>query len=348
MASAFVDHNQRDKIRFAVGLFLAMAIPLSFPWTLAYITPVFAAILLRNGGPFMGLKMAAILIVILGLAVIVGSILSHTVIHLPGITFMLIALIVFHIYHYAAGQGSPIISLLALVGVVLLPFLALISAEISSKVGLSIFGSGSFAIILVCIMYGLLPGPDGNTGAKPVKEKPHPVLQLRSTIISSLIAVPMIFLFYLGQLNSDAVVLIMIIILAQNPALEAGVKGSIMLIAGNILGGICALVYYNFMIIAPNYLFLLLSLMVICLIFANAVLSGSPLTPVYQNAITAFFILSYPILTSDAGGLEKTITRIVHIMIVGIYIVGISSLLHWLYDRSTYWRQHKYLVRQDA
>jgi MFS family permease len=337
LTSLLSDPNTRAKLRFALGLFISMMLALSIAWPLAVVTPIFVGIFLTKGSPFFGLKGGLVLIVIAGASCFVGAVIGNYLIHLPFVAICIISLLVFRIYYYGAGSGSPFVSLMGLIGVVALPIMAQQSPQLSNVFAISMFFGIALSIVLTTVMHGLLPDVNGPTSNPEQEEKPllpDQGSRLRSTFISTAIVLPAVFFFFAFELVGGALILLLVLIMAQNPALDAGIKGSVVMLVANLIGGILAVFYYNFLVIVPEYSFLVISILLSLLMFATVIFSDKSYAPLFGSALTTFLLLTFLSTTGDGDGSDaRFVARIIQIGLASIYIVCVSSLVNWLFER---------------
>ena len=125
--------------------------------------------------------------------------------------------------------------------------------------------------------------------------------------------------------------LLFIAMLAQQPDVKIGVKGSMALIIGNTAGGVAAIVFYNLLIAVPDYVFLILLTILFSLFFGERIFSGKPMAGLYAAAFSTVILLVGS-TTGDFGGDagSKFYIRIVQIIAAAVYIVGVFTLLEFL------------------
>ena len=97
--------------------------------------------------------------------------------------------------------------------------------------------------------------------------------QIRSAAISTLVVLPVIIVFFTLKMTNELLVLLFIAMLAQQPDVKIGVKGSMALIIGNTAGGVAAIVFYNLLIAVPEYVFLILLTILFSLFFGEKIFS---------------------------------------------------------------------------
>ena len=335
-----IDDLERARLRFAIGVFLSMALALSIAWPLAVVTPIFVGIFLTKGNPFFGLKGGGVLLITVALACFSGSLIAHYLIHLPFIALSIISLSMFLIYYYSAGEGNPFVSLMGLIGVAALPIIAQQSSDASDVFGVALFFGFGLSIAICTIMHGVLPDtpPSIETRSKKntsVKPPPNSEEQLKSALMSTAIVFPAVAFFFINELAGGALIMLLILIQAQNPALKAGVNGSVGLFLANLLGGGMAVAYYTLLKMVPDYMFMLLSTGTTILFLTSIIFSQKSYAPLFGSALTTFLLLTWLSTTAEGDGSDvRFFSRMVQITIACLYVVCASDLMNWLFKKS--------------
>ena len=324
-------------LRFTLGVTLSFAVSLAVTWPLYYITPIFVAKFLGSPAPCPTLRMGIIFSLVIALGCATGLAVSLVTGQYPVVCLLTIAILLFHIFYANVRGSSPLVVMFFLLGVTAIPLMGLESFALATAVAGGLLLSASLALIFVWIAYGLIPDRVGTTQVSAPKKEQSTLSsheQIRSAAISTLVVLPVVVLFYTYKMTDLLLVLVFIAILAQQPDIKLGIKGSIGLIAGNTLGGLVAIGFYNLLIAVPSFVFLILMTVVVALLFSEQIFSGKPRAGLYTAAFSTLILLIGS-TTGDFGGdaASKFYTRIVHIVIAATYIVGTFAFLELLSRR---------------
>jgi DUF2955 family protein len=334
MFATFKENPQQTALmRYAVGVFLAMALAMSIAWPLAVLTPMFASMFLSKGVPFIGFKGGFKIVLVVIVSGIVGTLISQYLIQIPFLALSSICLFIFYIYYYAAGQGSPFVAVIGSIGIIALPILGQQSSGASGLFGLYLFGGISLTVGIVIAMHGLLPTPQPvlSPKVKSSVTNSDKRKQLVSALTSSAIVLPAIFLFFLGELVNSLLVLLLIVIMAQDNDADTGLRASIGLLAANFLGGAISVAYFYILTTTLDYGFLLLSLAAMVLLFGHVIFSDKPIAKLCSSAMTTFLLLTWSSLTSDGDSADaQFFSRMFQIMLATLYLIGARNLVNWI------------------
>ncbi|MEW6997709.1 DUF2955 domain-containing protein [Colwelliaceae bacterium BS250] len=330
-------HQQTDDairiIRFTIGVTIAIAIAFGFNWPLAFIAPVFVTKFLGNRGSKLPFKALVAVLLVSTAAFIVGILLTKFLLPFPVVFILMMTLMIFLVSYWGYSGGNEFVITMLLVGFTLVPMLGLLHQEIASIVTVSFLFSCLVALLITMVMHELVPDKqDVITEQKKDKLQIENIAtRFQLALLSCIIIMPVvIFFFYLG-LSSSILILIFVAILAQKPDLLIGLKGAKALMVGNTLGGIIAIIMYNFLTVAPTYTFLLLVFAFASIYFARLIFSESPLSPLYAMAFTTVIVLIANGTLGDASAGEKFYTRIIQIGCACGYVIFATYITRpWL------------------
>jgi hypothetical protein len=212
-----------------------------------------------------------------------------------------------------------------LMGVTAIPLVGLQSIGLALIVVKGLITSGTIAVIFTIALFWLIPEVvERKTSPKKVEvEKP-----LQSAVISTLVMLPLVIIFYTFSLTGGILIFVFAAILAQTPDLTAGLRSSTGLLIANALGGLFAIAIYNLLVIVPEFVFLLLLIFVVSLFFAQKIFSDDPYAALYSTAFTAVLLLignSMGVVSGSAAA--NFMARIFQIMAAATYIVSAFYIL---------------------
>jgi hypothetical protein len=321
------DFNSRA-MRLALGITVGFGVAQMADWQLSYLLPIFLSMLLT--GPRIDLKMGIGFIIVILIGSMLGMLLTWTVVQLPLVCLLVISLLMFHIF-YAANKGlSPLLVVMLLMGVTAIPLVGLQSSALAWMIvrGLSI--GGTLAVVFAMIFFWLIPEvevTDKAVAAASQVESPF-----RSALISMLVILPLVILFYTFSLTGGILVFVFAAILAQTPDLTAGIRGSAGLLIANAFGGVFAIIMYAFLVAVPEFVFMLLLILIVSLMFGQKIFSTSPYAALYSTAYTAVLLLvGNSMGDTSASAAENFVIRIMQIMMAAIYVVSAFYILSRLF-----------------
>jgi hypothetical protein len=310
-------------LRFITGVTLGFMVAQLLDWQLAYIMPVMLSMLLS--GPTIDVKTGALFIAVILGGCLFGLLLSMSVINYPLLCVLLFGLLLLHIYRAGNNGLSPFAVIMLIMGLMVIPLLGLPSLQLSWMLVKGLATSGLVAVGIAIIFFSVFPVTPDPVPAEP----PHRILSADlAAVISTLVILPLMVIFYTLFWVDLIVVLLFSAILAQNVNLAASAKGGAALVGANLLGGVAAVIVYNLLVMAPDPLFLLALIALASAVFAPRIFSDDPIAPLYSSAFSAVLLLvgsSISSETKDAS--EAFITRIFQIFLAAVYVAGSFALL---------------------
>ena len=182
----------------------------------------------------------------------------------------------------------------------------------------------------ICCFRGRQPrGPIPGKCRKPAGLEP--AYAARVAISDTLVLLPLLVAFIVGGDTNNIVILIISLSLLREiePAHSGRVAGGLLL--GNILGGVLAVLAYQFVLLADSFLFFTLIVLVMGLWFGNRIARGGTNAPVYAVAFGTFLLILGMGITPLPGGSEELFAiRIFKIALASLYAVGALSLVYRL------------------
>jgi hypothetical protein len=325
------DPNVIRILRFTLGVTLSVATSFLIAWPLFFVTPIFVAKFLGSPAPCPDFRAGLVVTMVIGIGCGVGLALTYFTINYPIVCILSVAIMMFHIFYANMRGVSPLIVAFLLIGITAIPLVGMESFSLATSIAGGLMLCGGLAFVFVWIAHGLIPDRVSAMGATAAPAA-HPPMsdreQIRSAAISTLVVIPVVLVFFTVKMTDMLLVMVFIAMLAQQPDVKTGAKGSMGLIIGNTAGGIAAIVFYNLLVAVPNFIFLILLMLLFGLVFGERILSGKPMAALYATAFSTVILLVGS-TTGDFGGDagSKFYTRIVQIILAGAYIVGAFYLL---------------------
>ena len=335
--SQWLDTTDPDVIRilrFTFGVTLSVAASFAFAWPLFFVTPIFVAKFLGSPAPCPDFRAGLVVTLVIGIGCGVGLAVTYFTVNYPIVCLLTIAILLFHIFYANVRGVSPLVVAFLLIGITAIPLMGTVSFSLATSITSGLMLSGGLAFVFVWIAHGFIPDrvTEASKAAAPAA---HPPMsdreQIRSAAISTLVVLPVIFIFFTFQMNNMLLVMIFIAMLALQPDVKTGAKGSAALVIGNTAGGIAAILFYNLLVAVPSFIFLILLTILFSLIFSERIFSGKPMAGLYATAFSTVILLVGS-TTGDFGGDagSKFYTRIAQIILAGAYIVGAFYLLEMI------------------
>jgi hypothetical protein len=319
-------------LRFIAGITSGFMLAQLVNWPLAYIMPMLLSMLLS--GPTVDLKTGGLFLAVIFGSCAFGLLLSMSVINLPIVCIALFGLLLLHIYR-AGNLGLPPFAVtLLILGVVVIPLPGLPSVHLSWMLAEGLWLSSLIAVSLAVLFFSIFPHtPEPEAKSSPSSPLPAGI----AALISTLIVLPLVTVFYTLFWVDMIVLLIVSTNLAQNVDLAASAKGGTALLAANLLGGVFAIGTYHLLVMAPNPFFMLALVALIATVFARKILSDDPIAPIYGTAFSTVLLLLGSAISNDSkDATEAFLTRIFLLSLAITYVVGSFALLKRAADRWHY------------
>ncbi len=311
--------------RYAFGLTLSTLVALGVAWPVSFLTPVLACAFLAapKALPFRG---AVGFVGIIAVACASALLLCDTL-QYPGVFFPLSALGLFLIQYVQQRGGNPIVTMWFTVAWVLIPFLGVQSMAVASLIaGALLFGT-TVAIIMVWCAFMLFPDPDLDPGQSeaappaPATSAGDSAQHFAAALRNTLVVLPAFLVFHLSELTSHALVLIFVALLSGQPAFQKGFKGGAVLLLGNAIGGIGAVIVFNLLTVAPSMGFLALLIAFASLWFGARSFSDQKTAPLFKTGMSTLLLIVGSSTTSTGEAGSMVYLRLAQLAVVAIYLV---------------------------
>ncbi len=316
--------NQRRIVRFVLAITTGFTVAQLLNWQLSYMAPILLSMIMT--GPNIDLKTGALFFGVIVGGSLLGMVLSMTVVNYPLVCLLVLTLLLMNIYIAGNNGASPFAVIMAIMGVSIIPLIGLPSINLSVLLVQSLMTSGLIAVFIAMVFFTLIPTTDSpatqqNKGGQVLSSE-------KAGVISTLVMLPLLTYFYSFSATNAIVVLVFAAILAQNVDLATTRKGGAVLVLANALGGLCAVVIYNLLVIAPQWPFMVALVALAATYFAGKIFSGAPTAPIYSTAFTAVLLLVGSSLSSDnKDAADAFASRIIQIFLAAAYVVIAFTLL---------------------
>lgn len=318
-------------LRLATGVVLAMAAAQVIAWPFAYLAPVLIVSLLAAGTPPLPLGAGLRLLLLIGLAVLLGQIASEFLLNYPVLFLGLLGLALLLVFYAAAGGLPPFIVLVALIGLLVIPMLNHLHPAVAEEVSAGLFKSALAAVLLTWVAHALVPGGFREAGPKSAAPPPREV-RMRYALGRTAIVLPVVILLFTFNLTGKILTLIMICTLVMQPDAASGRKGGVGLLAANVVGGLAAMFCYSVLIAAPMLPMLLLLCSLAALLVGQWANSDHRLGALAPSVLSTMLLLvgssidAASIVTGTEADL-KFYNRVFQIFLAALYTSWALALL---------------------
>lgn len=319
--------QDRNTLRLALAVTLAVLLAFVIAWPAAFIFPVFVSVILCAGGPVMSAKQGFSFLAAVIILLWLGQALAEFFIPFPIVCSLLIIWLLF-VGQYASLSGvSTLLVVILFLAILMLPLLGMMSAALVNDFVSGLYISIVMAVFCCWLAYGVVTvsGPvAAPAAADSVLDKNE---RVRIAAIKTLLVMPLFIVFYLLELTGSLLVLVFVALLIQMPSAQTGAKSVAAMVAANAFGGLAAVIIYNLLTVAPSLLMLGLLMFATTLMFGKKVYSGEKTSALYGTGLNTVIILlgsATGTFGDDAGG--NMWVRLFQITAAGVYIVAALSL----------------------
>ncbi len=324
--------NDISILRYVVGSTIAMIIALGFPWNLSYLLPVLSLGYFAPGAKPPTFKQGLLFIGTIAISSYLTLLYSKIFIEYIWVFIPILALALLHIFY--TNKLDPTNKLFVLMTFLLIPMLAFTSIGVAYAVALSLIITALITLLLIWTVHAIIPDihtPGQVQKPKPAAKPPTQQERFINAVNTLIVVLPVILIFFFFQWSGGLLILIFIAILSMQPSFNF--KTGLLLILGNLIGGIYAIIMYEFLVIVPEFSFLILLVLLAGLFFAARLFSGKKTAPLYGMSFSTLLLIigQATTTTSDAG--DKVWVRVIQIMIAVIYVVLAFAILNFFKER---------------
>jgi hypothetical protein len=297
-------------------------------WQLSFLTPVLALSFLGSAKPRPAPKLMVTFIAIVAVAAMVGVTLSALLLSYPLVFLLVEGLLLFLLfYHLAKGAPALLITWL-MIALTVIPVMALQSMALAIAIAQGLVVGAAGALAVVWIAHVLFPDPPIDmtrataTKTNGTERSAQPTARdcAARAWLNTVVVFPVVALYLLTGLTS-VLILVMIALLSMQPDVSTGYKAGIALIAGNLMGGIAAIVMYELLVMVPEYPYLILLTLLAGLSFGGRLFSDKPKAPLFGMAFSTMLLVVLSTTSSFGEADAKAWTRVVQITIAVVYLV---------------------------
>jgi hypothetical protein len=319
--------HDRRTARLGFGIAIVFLIAMAFDWTLGYVAPVFASPMLQaRAAPS---PAAAAKTMLATLLIALASYLAGGVARAYPVLFLLLFLLaLLATFRYILRGGSSLIEIVVLFALLVVPLASKISQDIAWDAAASFVWNIGLSLLATYAMFAVFP-PLPTEPAPTAKVLPPPeevgVRAWQMTIITGAYAVAYFAFDWTNLLTP-----LYIAIFTHQLSLARGVKSVSATLLANLAGGTLAIMLYELVVMAPNFLFMAALSLAVFLSLARVMTAETPMAPLAGAALSVILFVYGGAMTSfgeDSGAASGFTDRLGQIGMAAIYSVTALAVL---------------------
>ncbi len=317
-----LSEEQIPLIRYALGTSLIMIVAMSVAWDLAFLTPVLSLSFFAPGTKMPSFRQGFGFILTIAVTIMIGYVLTRFFIDFKWFFIPVLAYALFWVFYTNKIAGTA--KAFMLIALLLIPMLGIQNISLAYGFSLAFISGAAISIFMVWLVFTLIPdhvNPNIEQLSQAENKKDGPTEQQRLAYAfgTLLIVFPAVLFFFFFEWLGGLLILIFIVLLSMNPAFTF--KAGMMIIKGNLLGGLFAILAYELLVWVPEYPFFIILTLSAGLFFALQLFSKKPTAALYGMGYSTFLLIIGQTTTStdDAGG--KVWVRIVQMLVAVSYVV---------------------------
>jgi hypothetical protein len=318
-----MSNQQIAILRLTLGLGATVAVSYGVGWTLNFIAPIFAAVFLVIPR-WIGWKPALFFFLLLGVALLCGLLISEFFLRMPLLCIPVFALLFFFIYFNDTPAAPPMMATFMTIGITIVPIMGLSGAILPHIIAEYMLFGLAVGLFFAWLFHELIPGkPMPPQASKKTVPSILPRMErARLALVSTVIAMGAIIIFFSFNLTSYAYAMMQICLMAGSPSASASLKSMKDKAFTCLLGGIAIIIVFNLLKIAPSWIFLVAVTMCTALLFGREIFSGSPMAKAWISGLITFLVLLGTSTVPEATAANKFWLRIVQIIGAGLFTVA--------------------------
>ncbi|MEW6993318.1 DUF2955 domain-containing protein [Colwelliaceae bacterium MEBiC 14330] len=328
VSSIYADVKAMRILRFAFGVTCACGFAYGINWPLAFLMPVFTAMILAMPLPKPSVKVSLNNMITTLVAFAIGLVFSLFFLQFPIAYLIALALVLFHLYYYLNRGGSFWFTLMSMLAILILPMIA------NSHEGLAISFSAGFVysswltIGIIWLAHFVFPDPSFTQFPQRANYKSAYVPEAAKLALkSTLVIFPIAAVFITYSLTDYLLVMIFSATFILKPDLTQGKAAGKNSLLSTLLGGVYAFAFYWLIVAVPHFHFYLSLLFAIALFFGLNIFSGSAMAKYYSSGFIALLAIINSAMAADANLNTIVLQRILLISAAIVYIVCAIKLL---------------------
>ncbi len=316
--------RRQATLRFATGVTIAFVACEALQWLPSFLGPLLTVALLANLPVRPPLKMMLVVVVSMTLAALYAFVLASFLRGTPAVLFGAIALTMLLAFHAIASGRPSLPFMLLLICVATIPVIVMIAPAQAGALPKAMVRGAVVAVLMIVAVYVPWPHPPAaaSAPARPPADSP-----LKLALLSSAVVMPLVLVYLLFGLSDAMPVLITTVLLVINFDLSRGRAQAMVMILGNLLGGVLGIALHTLLLVAPSLWTLAALLFVVLLGFGQRIAAGGPMAPVAVITCNSMLIVLSLAILSGPGSLSVWLTRLFQFALAGAFAVGVMSLI---------------------
>jgi hypothetical protein len=309
-------------LRFAFGVTFACALAYGIEWPLAFLMPVFTAVLLAMPLPKLSLSASINNMLSTLKAFGIGLAFSLFFLQYPIAYLLMLALILFHLYYYLNRGGSFWFTLMSMIAILVLPMIANSNEGLAIGFSVGFVYSSWLTIAMIWLAHFVFPDPSF-TPFPPKKKYNNTYSKIAAVtaLKSTLVTFPLAAIFITYGLSDYLLVMVFSALFILKPNLSQGKEAGRNSLLSTFLGGTFAAVFYWLIVAVPQFYFYLLLMSVTALFFGRQIFLGTKFSQYYSSGFIALLVIINSAMGVDSNFNEILLQRILLISSAIIYIV---------------------------
>ena len=326
--SLFDDLKTMRVLRFAFGVTLACALAYGINWPLAFLMPVFTAMILAMPLPKPSVKASLNNMMSTLMAFVIGLSFSLFFLQYPIAYLLVLALVLFHLYYYLNRGGSFWFTLMTMIAILVLPMIANTHEGLAMSFSAGFVYSSWLIIGMLWLAHFVFPDPQFTQfPVKPKYKNIYSKVAAQLALKSTLVTFPIAAVFITYSLSDYLLVMIFSAIFILKPDLTQGKEAGRNSLISTLLGGVFAWLFYWLIVAVPQFYFYLTLLFATTLFFGRHIFSGSSMSKYYSSGFIALLVIINSAMAADSNFNAILAQRILLISSAIIYIVCALKVL---------------------
>jgi len=315
-------------LRFAFGVTFSCALAYGINWPLAFLMPVFSAMLLAMPLPKPSLSASFNNMMSTLKAFAIGLAFSLFFLQFPIAYLLMLALVLFHLYYYLNRGGSFWFTLMSMIAILVLPMIANSHEGLAVSFSVGFVYSSWLTIAMIWLAHFVFPDPTFTQfPVKPKYNNSYSKIAALTALKSTLVVFPIAAIFITYGLIDYLLVMIFSAIFILKPDLAQGKEAGKNSLVSTLLGGVFAWLFYWLIVAVPEFYFYLLLLFTTTLFFGRHIFSGSNMAKYYSSGFIALLVIVNSAMAADSNFNAILAQRILLISTATAYIISSLRVL---------------------
>ena len=324
----FSDVRAMRVLRFAFGVTFSCGLAYGINWPLAFLMPVFSAMILAMPLPKPSVNASFINMMSTLKAFALGLGFSLFFLQYPIAYLITLALVLFHLYYYLNRGGSFWFTLMSMIAILVLPMIANSNEGLAIGFSVGFVYSSWLTIAMIWLAHFFFPDPQfTHFPLKPKYNNVYSKVAAQLALKSTLVAFPIAAVFITFGLSDYLLVMIFSALFILKPDLTQGKEAGRNSLLSTLLGGIFAWFFYWLIVAVPQFSFYILLLLVTTIFFGRNIFSGSNMAKYYSSGFIALLVIVNSAMAADANFNAILLQRILLISAAITYIICALKIL---------------------